>query len=86
MAKQSNCIAYNNLNKKIDAEIQQKQLIFCINQLKAKEQQVIILKIFEELAFQQIAEFLNQKESKIKMIYYRSLDKIKKIAGSNFVS
>ncbi|MEK9165851.1 MAG: sigma-70 family RNA polymerase sigma factor [Patescibacteria group bacterium] len=76
--KQSNNIAYDNLNK-IDAEIQQKQLIFCINQLKIKEQQVIILKIFEELTFQQIAKFLSQKESKTKMIYYRSLDKIKKI-------
>lgn len=77
--KQHNYIADNNLNKKIDAEIQQKQLIFCINQLKAKEQEVIILKIFEELTFQQIAEYLSQKESKTKMIYYRSLDKIKKI-------
>ncbi|MFH1713273.1 MAG: sigma-70 family RNA polymerase sigma factor [Candidatus Jacksonbacteria bacterium] len=36
--KQSNYIAYNNLNKNIDAEIQQKQLIFCINQLKAYEE------------------------------------------------
>jgi RNA polymerase sigma-70 factor (ECF subfamily) len=86
LAKQPNQITNTNPDNEIDAEIQQKQLIYCINQLKEKEQQVIILKIFEELTFWQIAELLGKKESTIKMAYYHGLAKIKKIAEKNFSS
>ncbi len=74
------------LNNKIDAEIQQNQLLFCMNQLAEKERLVLILKTFEELTFQEIADLLNKKESAIKMLYYRSLTKLKSVAQKCFRS
>ena len=74
------------INNKIDARIEQDQLLFCINQLAEKERLVLILKTFEELTFQQIANLLQKKESAIKMLYYRSLTKLKSVAQKRFRS
>lgn len=68
-----------DLDLKIDEEIQDKKILVHLNQLKEKEQQIIILKIFEDLTFQEIAKIVNKKESAIKMLYYRALNKLRRI-------
>ena len=73
-----------DLDEKIDKKIHEKQFVMIFNQLKETEQQILILKSFEELTFKEIADFLGKTESAVKMLYYRSLEKIKSIAKEQF--
>lgn len=67
------------LNHALDMETLGAHLLSCINQLKKKEQQIVILKSFEETTFKEIATTLGKSESGIKMSYYRSLKKLSKL-------
>lgn len=70
---------YDNINEKIDTDIKLKQIYEEMNNLSAVTKQIIILKIFEELTFDEIAEVLNMTLWACKMQYKRWIDNIKSI-------
>lgn len=47
--------------------------------LKPIEREIIVLKVWEEYTFSQIGELISEKESTIKMCFYRSIAKLQKI-------
>lgn len=47
--------------------------------LKPIEQELIHLRVFEEMEFNQIAVVLNSKEAAVKMRYYRCIEKLKEL-------
>jgi RNA polymerase sigma-70 factor (ECF subfamily) len=47
--------------------------------LPSKTQEVIALKVWEEMTFAQIADVVAEKESTVKLRYYRGLEKLKEI-------
>lgn len=55
-----------------------------LKQLHPAEQEVIILKVWQELTFAEIAEMQGQNENTVKAIYYRALDKMKKKLEKNY--
>lgn len=63
-----------NISKSQDIEKMKQAL----KTMKSIEQELIRLRIFEEMEFNQIAVALNSKEAAVKMRYYRCLEKLRK--------
>ncbi|MCF7794882.1 RNA polymerase sigma factor [Patescibacteria group bacterium] len=49
----------------------------CLKKLKKEQREVIILRIWDELSYGEIAEILEKSEASCKMIFSRSLEKLK---------
>lgn len=54
-----------------------------LNELDEEVREIIILKIWEGLKFNEIAEVIGVKESTVKLKYYRGLEKIKLMLGED---
>ncbi len=77
-------ISHASLEQKVDTQIRDTHLVSCINQLSEQEKQVLVLKIFDEMSFREISNTLGKGESSVKMMYYRSLKKLRIIAKKKF--
>lgn len=69
----------DDLCEKKEFEEKAKRLYECINKLKTKYKEVIILKYIEGLSIKQIAEILNTNCNNIKVRLHRAIKIIKKI-------
>lgn len=49
----------------------------CLTHLKKEQREVVILRVWDELAYSEIAEILEKSEDNCKMIFSRSLEKLK---------
>ncbi|MFP4514662.1 MAG: RNA polymerase sigma factor [Parcubacteria group bacterium] len=49
----------------------------CLKDLKKEQREVIILRVWDELSYSEIAEILDKSEASCKMIFSRSLEKLK---------
>lgn len=58
-------------------EEQQQNIRALLNKLPSKVSEIIRLKIWEEMTFEEISEILKEPESTVKMAYYRGLTKLK---------
>lgn len=54
-----------------------------LNKLDPSSREVILLKVWEDYKFSEIAEIINQKESTVKLRYYRGLEKLKENINSS---
>lgn len=54
-----------------------------LNTLDASTREVILLKVWEDYKFSEIAEITNEKESTVKLRYYRGLEKLKEKVNSS---
>ena len=68
-----------DIEKNIDRTQQIVEVRQIIDQFDRRDQDIIFLKIEEELTFKEIAEILNLKESTVKMRFYRALGRVTKI-------
>ncbi|HCE30934.1 hypothetical protein A2778_05720 [Candidatus Daviesbacteria bacterium RIFCSPHIGHO2_01_FULL_40_24] len=72
---------HNDVEDMLDAEITQEKDIEMVKKellnLKAAEQEIIRLRIVEEMEFKEIAITLASKEAAVKMRFYRALIKLK---------
>ena len=57
------------------------QLLGAINKLPADYQEVIRLRHFEDLSFNQIAEHLGRKSGAVRMMWVRAVDKLRNVMG-----
>jgi len=79
--------ALNHFFNQIDSQ----ELWLSIRRLSAAEQQVIVAHLRFDLTFREIAEQLDQRESTVKLRYYRALERLKKYCSEegltcNFLS
>ncbi len=49
-----------------------------LNSLPHEKRTIIILRVWQELPYSEIAEIMNRTEAQCKMIFYRAIDKMKK--------
>ena len=66
-----------NLNEEIDFETNFKQIVRALGKLPARTQEIITLRIFEELSFVEIAKIIGIGESWVKMGFARWIEIIK---------
>jgi len=59
-------------------EVDQQQVQFALANLQPYEQEIIKLRFWEELSFEEIAELTQNNLSQVKMCFYRSLEKLRK--------
>lgn len=73
----------NNTEEWLEEQVSQSQEMGKIRKvletMKPVEQELIRLRVFEDMEFNQIAIALDSNEAAVKMRYYRTLDKLKKI-------
>ena len=70
---------YNDILGDIAKEEQQKMVLESMRELKDDDQEVIELRLFQELPFKEIAVILESTESAVKMKYARAIEKLKVI-------
>jgi RNA polymerase sigma-70 factor, ECF subfamily len=74
-------VSDNNSEKLLEEQIIQSQEVKRIKEvvkaMKPFEQELIRLRVFEEMEFNQIAIALDSKEAAVKMRYYRAIQKLK---------
>lgn len=72
---------HNDVEEMLDAEITHERDIERVKtellKLKAAEQEIIRLRVVEEMEFKEIASALDSKEAAVKMRFYRALIKLK---------
>lgn len=59
------------------------ELIKGINKLKRNYKDVLVLKLVNDFSFEEIAQTLNWKLSKVKTTYYRAINKLKQLMSEN---
>ena len=67
-----------DIDKEIDNADQVEKVNEIVQKLSNVEQDILYMKINDEMTFKQIASVMNMGESAVKMKYYRLLNKIKK--------
>ncbi len=67
----------------IDNEFLQKELLKKIKKLSEDQQQVIILKFFENFSNKEISQIMNKKEGTIRIMQHRALKNLKLIIDEN---
>lgn len=67
----------------VDDELIAKLEIY-LDQISPKSREVISLKIWEEMQFNEIADILSEKESTVKLRYYRGLEKLKDLVTKDY--
>ncbi len=50
----------------------------CLNKLPQEKRDILIMRVWQELPFREIAEILGQNEAQCKMAFYRLIDTLKK--------
>lgn len=70
--------AYGETEKTVEDSIYVNQLLKCLNE---KQRQVIIMKIYSELTFKEIAKIMRCPESTVKARYKKAIELLKKKAG-----
>lgn len=75
-------VAPESLNN-IEQELLQRKLLEKIKRLPEKQQQIIILKFFEDLSNKEIAQIINKKEGAVRILQYRALKNLKLIIDEN---
>jgi len=77
----------NNLEEWLEEEISKKEDIHHVTKelqsMKADEQEIIKLRIYEEMGFKQIAGALDISEATAKMRFYRAISKLKEVVICN---
>jgi RNA polymerase sigma-70 factor, ECF subfamily len=68
---------------KVDQEILHKNLLKKTKKLPEKQQEVIILKFFENLSNKEISQIINKKEGAIRILQYRALQNLKIMLNKN---
>ncbi len=68
---------------KVEQELLQKKIFKKIKKLPEKQQEIIILKFFENLSNKEIAKIVNKPEGAIRILQYRALKKLKLIINEN---
>ncbi|HKK54148.1 MAG TPA: RNA polymerase sigma factor [Patescibacteria group bacterium] len=60
-----------------DKKVKLDKIKNCLNHLKKEQKEIIILRVWDELTYSEIAEIVDKSETSCKMIFSRSLEKIK---------
>jgi RNA polymerase sigma-70 factor (ECF subfamily) len=70
-----------SMEEKLMDDLKAEQINEKLKELKPLEQEIIILKVWEDLTFKNIAEVVEKTESAVKLSYYRSIEKLKVMLG-----
>lgn len=68
---------HQGIENNIDIAKNLKELDKVLNELEDEQKDIIIMRLWDEMPFKEIAETLNKNESATKMSFYRGLEKIK---------
>lgn len=72
---------YNDVLAELSKEEQQKKVLEGMKQLSATDQEIIDLRLFQELPFKEIAVILESTEAAVKMKFGRAIEKLKVICN-----
>ena len=64
---------------KLDTHVDMKRIEKYLKQLSSLEREIIFMRVWEELPYQAIAEIVGKSEANCKMIYSRSIKKLKSL-------
>jgi RNA polymerase sigma factor (sigma-70 family) len=70
--------ADNNTEKEYQSQAEKKLLYQAIKKLKREQQEIIILRVLQDLSYKEIAQITKKSEAASKMIFKRSIEKLKK--------
>lgn len=68
---------YEDFLQNLAQDEQQKQVLEAMKELKPEEQEIIELRLFQELPFKELAVILESTEAAMKMRYSRAIEKLK---------
>ncbi|RLC36365.1 hypothetical protein DRH27_05335 [Candidatus Falkowbacteria bacterium] len=66
-----------NVERDIDTKIKLEKVVLYLKELKQKQRDIIIMRVWQGLGYREIAEILNKSEASCKMSYSRAINKLR---------
>lgn len=67
----------NNFEQEFDDKTKIKEISQYLKGLKPRQREIIIMRVWQEMSYQEIAEILNKSEASCKMMYSRAIHKLR---------